>query len=109
MGLVPGGAKSLYAVTFATTNHVGRTPRPGGRAKLARFVPSKLPASRGWAGEGTRPYVVRGTGESGGARLRRSRTAELARPLASALRSRGTWVMENFSERVSLRQIQCRE
>ena len=37
------------------------------------------------------------------------RTAELARPLASALRSRGTWVMENFRERVSLRQIQWRE
>src|ERR1700730_1386589 len=37
------------------------------------------------------------------------REAELARPLASMLHSRGTWVMENLSERVSLQQIQCRE
>src|SRR5690242_19091848 len=37
------------------------------------------------------------------------RTAELARRLASALSSRGTWAIENSSERASFRQIQCRE
>lgn len=37
------------------------------------------------------------------------RTAELARQLASALFSRGTWEMENLMERASLRQIKLRE
>jgi len=37
------------------------------------------------------------------------RIAELAKPLASALRSRGTWEMEKSKERASLRQIQFKE
>ncbi len=37
------------------------------------------------------------------------RIAELAKPLASALCSRGTWEMEKSKERASLRQIQFKE
>jgi hypothetical protein len=37
------------------------------------------------------------------------RIAELAKPLASSLRSRGTWEMEKSKERASLRQIQFKE
>jgi len=37
------------------------------------------------------------------------RTAELARPLASALFSRRTWEMEKLIERANLRQIKFRE
>src|ERR1700688_4528522 len=39
----------------------------------------------------------------------RCRTAVLARRLASALFSRGTWEMEKLRARASLRQVQCRE
>jgi hypothetical protein len=38
-----------------------------------------------------------------------SRTAALARLLASALSSRGTWEMEKFRERANFRQIQFSE
>ena len=41
--------------------------------------------------------------------LFRRRSADCASPFASALFSRGTWEMENFSARASLRQVQCSE
>src|SRR6266566_3183116 len=49
--------------------------------------------------------------QSAGHRLyaTRRRNADCASPLASALSSRGTCEMENFSERASLRQVQCKE
>lgn len=41
--------------------------------------------------------------------LFRRRSAACANPFASALLSRGTCEMENFSARASLRQVQCKE
>jgi hypothetical protein len=41
--------------------------------------------------------------------LFRRRSAAWANPFASALFSRGTCEMENFSARASLRQVQCKE
>jgi REP element-mobilizing transposase RayT len=107
MGLVSGAAKCLCSTgPCVTTNHVGPDApvRAGERSSpgCARKTAGPCPAR---AGEGARPYVVR----SEGAMPSCWRTAEFARPLASMLRSRGTWVMENFRDRVNLRQIQCKE
>ena len=66
-----------------------RKPRRPGRPRPGRRAPSPGLCRTGFGrsgGEGTRPYVVRG----GSGSVSRWRTAELARPLASELRSRGT-------------------
>jgi len=119
-----GGASCRYrqcwgvGIQHHETHRLGR-PRPlGGAARLHRLCQL---STAGLCPAGGHPAVRVGAWEGRGryneqeARaptvLEEScwRTAELARPLASALRSRGTWVMENFRERVSLRQIQWRE
>jgi hypothetical protein len=51
----------------ATTNHVGPDAlvRAGERSSPGLCRPKNCRASPGWAGEGTRPYVVRGGPKTG--------------------------------------------
>src|ERR1035437_3394215 len=66
------------------------SPRRGTKPK----VPERFPSQRRCK---QRLYAVR------------RRSADCASPFASALLSRGTCEMENFSERASFRQVQCKE
>jgi hypothetical protein len=99
-GCVRISASTLRHATSADTQH-----------HLPPFAKSKQTVGRPLVSGDAREINSRAD-SGGGAEITQEvcrRRADCARPFASALLSRGTCEMENFSERANFWQVQCRE
>ena len=103
---------------------IKRAPRTRQPAKRRRMAPdcSSEPSLQKFVEAGLRGLPPNSTGTTVATEIQianagseywggreRWRTASLASRLASWLRSRGMWAMQNLSERASLRQVQFSE